>query len=173
MVVSCQFVILWLCLCRQLLDLFLQWGHEFRIHRHALGIRGKFDHRPVSEDLLPHLDVSSGHDPPALPWELLDHDGTAVPVVSLPVVPLTLLAAVSDSMAINAREKPLLPSHCQLTIEAGPVIFHCLNVELGHLWFLRNYVVLIISRFYLCNLNLKWHSCMTTFSKHDIWMLFL
>ena len=42
-------------------------------------------------------------------------------------------ASTFNGVAVDAREKPLLT--LQPTLEAGPVIFHRLDVKLGHLYF--------------------------------------
>ena len=91
------------------------------------------DHRLVHEDKLAHLDVSGGHQPPALPLDLGDHHGEAVPLVPLEVGHLALLAAIGDGVTTSALEELLLSWRSLLTFKADLTVSQRLNVGLWHL----------------------------------------
>jgi len=56
------------------------------------------DDGSVHEEEVTHLEVLGCHESPALVTDISDHDGDAVKAVTVPVLPLTLEAAVRDSM---------------------------------------------------------------------------
>ena len=68
----------------------------------------KTDDSFVSEDLLPHLDVPGGHQPPALSRDISDHHGDAVVAVPGPVSHLALLSTVGDGVTLLALGELLL-----------------------------------------------------------------
>ena len=85
----------------------------------ALVIHGKFDLWLIFEYELAHLDVSGGHEAPALPREFLDHDGVAIPLMSLSVSLLTLHSAVGDGVTFEAGEEHLATGLRPLTLAHG------------------------------------------------------
>ena len=80
----------------------------FRISVSTITAAIKTDDSFVSEDLLPHLDVPGGHQPPALPRDLGDHHGDAVVAVPEPVYSLALLSTVGDGVTLLALGELLL-----------------------------------------------------------------
>ena len=68
----------------------------------------KTDDSFVNEDLLPHLDVPGGHQPPALPRDLGDHHGDAVVAVPWPVGHLALLSTLGEGVTLLALRELLL-----------------------------------------------------------------
>ena len=117
---------------------------------------------PVSADLnrilfleekLSLLYVLSGHKPPTFTWDLSDHDGDTVPVVSGPVSHLTLLAAVSDGVTSSALGELLVTSHGLVTLEAFLAVSQGLNVGLRHL--VGNFWQLSIVKTILTNLEIQ------------------
>ena len=98
------------------------------------------DQGALGEDDLPGKDVPGRHHPPALPLELRDHNGDAVPGVPGPVLPLTLSPAVGDGVTPGALRQLLLPSHGLVTLETNLPVCHWLDEVLRHYLMLFEYL---------------------------------
>ena len=78
----------------------------------------------LGEDKLARLEVLGGHQSEALARDLGNHDGDAVLAVTRPVLPLTLLATVSDGVTPGTLRQLLLTRHSLVTLVTTLSVSH-------------------------------------------------